>query len=35
MSGMPGMDLSLTYVKSSDTLQGPGMLGPTVYKRAK
>jgi hypothetical protein len=35
MSGMPGMDLSLTYVKSSDTLQGPGMFGPTVYKRAK
>ncbi|MGA1984205.1 MAG: hypothetical protein ABSG84_17290 [Acidobacteriaceae bacterium] len=34
MAAMPGMDLSLTYVKSSDTLQAPGLLGPTVYKRA-
>jgi hypothetical protein len=30
-----GMGLSLTYVKSTDTLQGPGMMGPTVYKRVK
>lgn len=34
MSGVMGMSLSLTYVKSSDTLQGPGMPSPTVYKRA-
>ena len=35
MGGMPaGMDMSLTYVKSSDTLQTAGILGPTVYKRA-
>jgi hypothetical protein len=34
ISGVAGMGLNLTYVKSSDTLQGPGMMGPTVYKRA-
>lgn len=33
MGGIPGMDLSLTYVKGSDTLQTAGVLGPTVYKR--
>jgi hypothetical protein len=35
MSGATGMDLSLTYVKSSDTLQAPGMVGATVYQRVK
>ena len=35
MAFMPGMDLNLHYVKSSDTLQTEGVLGPTVYKRVK
>jgi hypothetical protein len=35
MSGVMGMNLSLTYVKGSDTLQAPGVFGPTVYKRLK
>jgi hypothetical protein len=33
--GPMGTGLSLSYVKSSDTLQGSGMFGPTVYKRIK
>jgi hypothetical protein len=33
--GPMGTGLSLTYNKSSDTLQGPGMFAPTVYKRVK
>ncbi len=35
MSSIPGMDLTLTYIKSSDTLQAPAIIGATVYKRVK
>lgn len=35
MSGVIGMNLNLTYVKDSDSLQTPGAFGPTTYKRVK
>lgn len=33
--GPMGMSINLNYDKSSDTLQGPGMSAPAVYKRVK
>ena len=33
--GPIGMSISLKYDKGTDTLQGPGMSAPTVYKRIK
>ena len=32
---MMGTTMNLTYVKSSDTVQAPGILGTTEYKRVK
>jgi hypothetical protein len=35
IAGPMGMTISLNYDKSSDTLQGPAMVGTTTYKRVK